>query len=1124
MKYKVCILFLLTIHCSISFGQTHKIDSLKHVFLSEDTTDSLRFNAGREAVIGLFRSNLDSARVFGQDVLKFAESRKNKGWEASSLRLIGNTYAIQGRFREALKYFTGSHDLLIKLSDKKGMATTYNNIGTVHYELGNFPIALSNLLKGLKIAEEIDDKTNQARLTNNLGNVYIRQKNQEKALEYLLYSLKLKENMGNKRTLPHAYNNVGLVYTNLEKYDLALSHLLKSVEISEGLGDKRSSTRAYSNIGELYGKQGQFLKAREYFNKSIEIKESIGDQEGLISAYLYRGGSYLNTKNYVQAKENCEKSYELAKDMSVLIAKKESCECLSKAWEKLGSSKKALHYYRLSIQAKDSLFNKEKTQEITRQDMQYQFEKQQLADSMAFNKQQAAQELKFVNDLNKQQNKLNLIVFGGLGLLLIGIVYWRSRQKSMKLAQERNVINRLKQVDQLKDQFLANTSHELRTPLNGIIGLSESLKDGVAGKLSARAIDNLDMIVNSGKRLSNLVNDILDFSKLKNKDLELSLQPTDVYAVADSVLKVSEFLITGKELRLTNNISKSIVLVEADENRLEQILYNLIGNAIKFTETGNIEVSALEEQGMLSVSISDTGIGIPEEQFDTIFKSFEQADGSTSRTYGGTGLGLSVTKQLVELHGGTITVKSEVNKGSVFTFTLPISKQDRKEFNEAVTGESSPKVQSIDTSNENLEDHVSKSVNTSIRILIVDDMIVNRRVLENHLTLAGYQVEEAGSGKEALKLIEEGNFDLVLLDIMMPNMSGYEVCEKIREHYLTSELPVVLLTAKNRVSDLVAGFNVGANDYLTKPFSKNELLSRIKTHLNLNGIHKATSRFVPSEFLKSVGRDAITDVVLGDHIEKKVTVLFTDVRDYTNLSESMTPEQNFKFVNAYVGRMGPIIQENDGFVNQYLGDGIMALFPEHAGQALKAAVEMQKTIQNYNIKRMQEGYKPISVGMGLHTGDLVMGIIGDVYRNDTAIIADTVNTASRMEGVTKYYGANIIISEDSLNTIENKEDFNFRYLGKVKVKGKNDIIPIYECFDGDSQETIQLKTSTLKHFEKGLKHFYRHEFPKASAAFDTVLRKNPKDHIAKYFVTKSAEYMIAGTPDDWDMVNKMEKK
>ena len=302
------------------------------------------------------------------------------------------------------------------------------------------------------------------------------------------------------------------------------------------------------------------------------------------------------------------------------------------------------------------------------------------------------------------------------------------------------------------------------------------------------------------------------------------------------------------------------------------------------------------------------------------------------------------------------------------------------------------------------------------------------------------------------------------------------------------------------------------------------MLSRIKTHLNLKGIHKATSRFVPSEFLKSVGRDAITEVVLGDHIQKEVTVLFTDIRDYTSLSESMTPEQNFKFVNAYVGRMGPIIQENKGFVNQYLGDGIMALFPQDANHALKASITMQKTISEYNLRRVNQGFRPISVGMGMHTGHLIMGIIGDVYRNDTAIIADTVNTASRMEGVTKYYGANIIISMDSLNTIENKQDYNFRYLGKVKVKGKNNVVDIYECFDGDDDEMILLKTKTLKNFEKGLRYFYKREFPKASAAFASVLAKNPKDKVAKYFVTKSAEYTISGTPKDWDMVNKMNSK
>ncbi|WP_147297748.1 tetratricopeptide repeat protein [Seonamhaeicola aphaedonensis] len=1074
----------------------------------------------------LFRKDLDSARAFGNKVLKFSEDKENKKWEATSLRFVGNTYAIQGRYREALKYFTRSHELHAQLSDEKAMATTYNNIGTVHYELGNFTEALDNLLKGLKIADKIDDKPNLARLSNNLGNVYIRQKNQEKALEYYYYSLKLKKESGNKYSISHAYNNVGLVYTNLKDFDKALDNLLKSAELAIAVEDKRGQTRAYGNIGQLYNMFGKFQEALEYLNKSIKIKEEIGDKEGLISNYLYRGGgNYFYTNNYQLAKADCEKSLKLAREMNVLIAEQEACECLSRVWEKLGNYNKSLQYFKLSAVAKDSLFNNEKSQEIARQELQYQYEKQQLADSLEFNKQKAARELQFVNDLNKQRNKVNWVIFGTLGLLVIGGVYWRSRQKSIKLRQERNVINKLKQVDKLKDEFLANTSHELRTPLNGIIGLSESLKDGVAGKLPSKAIENLDMIANSGKRLSHLVNDILDFSKLKNKDITLSLRPVDLYTVVDMALKISEVFVKDKPVKLINTVPKDIPLVDADENRLQQVLYNIIGNAIKFTEKGNIEIRAEVNDRFIKTSIIDTGIGIPEEKFETIFKSFEQVDGSTEREYGGTGLGLSVTKQLIELHGGEIKVNSIVGKGSTFSFTVPKSSENRGDYSSFKPTNENQKVQSLVNQDSSESKEEIPQLKAHINILIVDDEPINRRVLENHLTVAGYKVHEVGSGKEALDLLDKGYvFNLVLLDIMMPNMSGYEVCEIIRTRYLSSELPIVLLTAKNRVSDLVTGFNAGANDYLTKPFSKNELLSRIKTHLRLCSIHRATSKFVPYEFLKSVGREAITDVVLGDYTEKEITVLFTDVRDYTRLAESMTPEQNFKFVNAYVGRMGPVIHDNNGFVNQYLGDGIMALFPNHAEDALKACIDMQKVIQQYNERRQGEGYETIQVGMGLHTGQLVMGIIGDPNRNDTAIIADTVNTASRMEGVTKYYGANIILSEASIDTITNKKDFNFRFLGKVMVKGKQNAMRIYECFDGDDSEQIELKKKTFENFEKGLKCFLNKEFPKASAMFDKIIRVNPKDEVAHYFLTKSAEYTFSGVPEDWEVINKMDMK
>lgn len=1121
---RVFIIIAVLLLGNFSAGQNNKLDSLKQAFVNPKIQDSIRFEAGLDAFMILFRQNLDSARAMGNEVLKFSQQNKNLKWEATSYRFIGNTYAVQGNFKEALKLFISSHDLLEQLSDEKEMSTTLNNIGTVYYELGDYPKALDILLDGLKLSEKLKDTTNLARVTNNLGNVFLRQGNNEKALEYYNYSLELKKVIGNKYALANAYNNVGLVYTNLEDHDLALENLLKSAQLAEEVNHKMSMTRAFNNIGQIYNIKGDFNKALEYLNESIKIKTEIGDKEGLASSYIYRGQNYLYQGKYANAKNDCQKSLNLAVEMGALIVQKESCNCLSSAWEALGNSKESLRYYKQYVRTRDSLFSNEKTEEIVSREMQYQFDRQQMADSIAFHKEKAEQELLYEKNINKQRNKFNLIVFGSLGLLILGAVYWNSRRKSMKLAREREMVLRLKQVDKLKDEFLANTSHELRTPLNGIIGLSESLKDGAAGKLSPKVVENLNMISNSGKRLTHLVNDILDFSKLKNKDLNLSIHPVDIYATVSVVLKLSEPFIQNSDLKLINTISRDVALVDADENRLQQIFYNLIGNAIKFTEKGHIEIATEEKDNMLLISVTDTGIGIPESKFEDIFKSFEQADGSTQREFGGTGLGLSVSKQLVELHNGTISVSSIVGEGSTFTFSLPISTTPREKIEIDSEG--------VDENVQHVEHNAAEQAGTistheglqkaPTNILIVDDELINRRVLENHLTVAGYGVTEVAGGKEALALIDQGvKFDLVLLDVMMPNMSGYEVCQTIRKKISTSELPIVLLTAKNRVSDLVAGFNVGANDYLTKPFSKNELLSRIKAHLNLKNIHNASSKFVPTEFLRSVGRESITDVVLGDHVQKNVTVLFTDVRDYTTLAESMSPRQNFKFVNAYVGRMGPLIQKNEGFVNQYLGDGIMALFPKGSGNALQAAIDMQKMINVYNLRRIDEGFVSISVGMGLHTGPLVMGIIGDTHRNDTAIIADTVNTASRMEGITKYYGARIILSEESLKTISNPDDYNFRYLGKVQVKGKDKIIGVYECFDGDTDDMIALKSETREDFEKGMSHFFDKEFPKASAVFDKLLQKNDKDNVAKYFMTKSAELTISGVSKDWEFVNTM---
>jgi signal transduction histidine kinase len=412
----------------------------------------------------------------------------------------------------------------------------------------------------------------------------------------------------------------------------------------------------------------------------------------------------------------------------------------------------------------------------------------------------------------------------------------KEMQQYAKTLEEKNTyLNRL---NELKDEFLANTSHELRTPINGIIGIVESMVDGAAGALTDEQKYNLALVSNSGKRLSNMINDILDFTKLKNKEIVLQIKPIDLKIIVDTVIILSKPLIKGKDLTLVNEIDDSLTAIDADENRIQQILYNLIGNAVKFTEKGKISVSAKIANGMTAVSVEDTGIGIQEDKFDRIFESFEQADGSTAREYGGTGLGLSITKKIVELHGGAISVESKVGKGSKFTFTVPASNVKREDIAPDERPKSIIDVEDFAADTEHDQNHAHAE--EGHRILVVDDEPVNVQVLTNLLTIRNYSVSKAYNGLEALDLVEKGEeFDLVLLDVMMPRMSGYEVCRHLREKYSLFDLPIVMLTAKNQVQDIVLGFQSGANDYVPKPFDKEELLARVRTLLELKGAMSA---------------------------------------------------------------------------------------------------------------------------------------------------------------------------------------------------------------------------------------------------------------------------------------------
>ncbi len=404
--------------------------------------------------------------------------------------------------------------------------------------------------------------------------------------------------------------------------------------------------------------------------------------------------------------------------------------------------------------------------------------------------------------------------------------------------QSEQVYRELVQLDRLKNQFLANTSHELRTPLNGIINLTMTvLEQGEDGMHAAHRHD-LQMVVAAARRLDRLVNDILDISGIQSGRLKLHRGVIEVRPIADASLRIVSQLNNGKQIEFVNKVPDSLPPVWADEERLYQIFYNLIGNALKFTASGSIAVGACVRPSHIEIWVEDTGRGIPEEQLEEVFTPFFQVDASETREVGGVGLGLPITKMLIELHGGSIQVLSEEGKGSRFVFTLPVGEGEAENRNEQSYKASYVEPLRavpvpMDTPKPALKNGKGKR-ERDISILAADDDRANLSVLFRTLGYEGYDVTVVSDGEAALKELErKRSYDLVILDIMMPKLSGYEVLKAIRTNFSSLDLPVLLLTARTSPEDLRVGFEAGANDYLTKPFEAMELKARVKTLVQL---------------------------------------------------------------------------------------------------------------------------------------------------------------------------------------------------------------------------------------------------------------------------------------------------
>ena len=466
--------------------------------------------------------------------------------------------------------------------------------------------------------------------------------------------------------------------------------------------------------------------------------------------------------------------------------------------------------------------------------------------------------------------------------------------------------------------------------------------------------------------------------------------------------------------------------------------------------------------------------------------------------------------------------------------------------------------------------------------MLVDDEPANLTLLEELLYLKGYATVSALSGDEALSLARASRPDLILLDIMMPDMDGFDVCDRLRNDTTLQTVPIIFLTALDDDISRLKGLEMMADDYLTKPFNSRLLLAKVENILQLSQMRsqavssqfnqqvKEQSKrqiaaaweaneylsekfhlFVPEQLLGRIAPKGIESIQLGNVTEEELTILFCDIRGFTAIAESQAARETFEWLNAFFTKMNDCITSHSGFIDKYLGDAIMAVFDKpnsHAMDAIQAAVAMQESLQEFNINRHKYNLEfPVNIGTGINTGIGMIGTLGSDRRMDSTVIGDVVNTASRLENLTKIYGCKIIISESAIvharefingisensNSKESlllkcdlevetpesiiatsgataakgdlpSNNYYYRWIDRVTPRGKQQAIEIYEIWAASSPDS-EAKQLTQALFDKGIQGWQSEKFVAALGYFQQLIEQNPADTIVSFYINRCQE-------------------
>ncbi len=738
--------------------------------LAEKTDEKGRIDTLVEIAIELRNFDVEEASKVAEDIIQRSRAVAYTNGIGRGLELKGACHWTKGEYEQGLDVLKEALSVATKTKNRRLEAQVLYYFGNIYRDQGDLANVLTHFKKALAINEELGDEFAQSVILTSISNLLYDLNDYDSALEYALKCLPIFEKAHDVSNLINVCNTLGNIYFKKDDFQEAMHYF------QENLGHSEFETIAYvmaeSGLGKVYYKMQNFDNARKYLSNALRQAEHLGNIEVQIICQFYLGRMYMDKGSYRQSLQYLNHSYTLANEYNRRHDLMSIHEMLSSLYDKIGDIPKAYHHLKSYEQLKEEIFKQT-----------------------------------ILNELRNMQVKQQI----------------EMAQKEKEVAER---------TAQLKHQFMANMSHEIRTPMNAIVGMTRLL-------ISKRPTDDqlryLNAIRQSSDNLLVIINDILDLSKIEAGKIIIEHTDFTIREVLQGVKDMLYLKATEKEIDFKLSTDDAIPnRLTGDPTRLNQVLINLAGNAVKFTEKGYVEIKTSVTQKSnklwLKFDVVDTGIGIAAENIDSIFDSFTQAGADITRKFGGTGLGLTISKQLVTLMGGDISVKSELGKGTVFSIIIP--------FEEAAVQEYVP-VSDL------LNEEAMQRLN-SLNILLVEDNEFNRMVAEETFKeiLPAMIMDVAVNGQEAVDKLRSITYDLVLMDIQMPVMDGVTATKKIR-----NELPepakstrIIAMTANVLQEDIQTYMEAGMDGHVTKPFQTNELLQKMEAAISDRHISRILSR------------------------------------------------------------------------------------------------------------------------------------------------------------------------------------------------------------------------------------------------------------------------------------------